>query len=124
MTPDWKARLDSFRLAKLDDLFRVPKPVLGMVHCWPMPGAPGYAGGGLDPIVDAARRDAEALIAGGVDGLIVENMWDVPFRAGPKIAPESVASHAVVWPASATHEQKVAATAALEARGILIRQSA
>lgn len=35
-----------------------------------------------------------------------------------------VASHAVVWPASATPEQKVAAVAALEARGILIRQSA
>ncbi|MFN7986763.1 MAG: BtpA/SgcQ family protein [Thermoanaerobaculia bacterium] len=96
MKPEWKARLDSFRLEKLGDLFRVSKPVLGMVHCWPMPGAPGYGGGGLDPIVDAARRDAEALIAGGVDGLIVENMWDIPFRAGPKIAPESIASHAVV----------------------------
>lgn len=96
MTPEWKARLDAFRLSRLDDLFRVPRPVLGMVHCWPMPGAPGYAGGGLDPIVDAARRDAEALLAGGVDGLIVENMWDIPFRAGPKLAPESIASHAVV----------------------------
>lgn len=96
MTPEWKTRLDAFRLARLEDLFRVPRPVIGMVHCWPMPGAPGYAGGGLDPIVDAAKRDAEALVAGGVDGLIVENMWDIPFRAGPKIAPESIASHAVV----------------------------
>lgn len=96
MTPEWKARLDSFRLSKMSDLFRVDRPVIGMVHCWPMPGAPGYAGGGLDPIVDAARRDAEALLAGGVDGLVVENMWDIPFRAGPKLAPESIASHAVV----------------------------
>jgi len=96
VTPEWKARLDSFRLSKMSDLFRVDRPVIGMVHCWPMPGAPGYAGGGLDPIVDAARRDAEALLAGGVDGLVVENMWDIPFRAGPKLAPESIASHAVV----------------------------
>jgi hypothetical protein len=36
------------------------------------------------------------LIAGGCDGLIVENMWDIPFRAGAHIPPESIASHAVV----------------------------
>ena len=35
-----------------------------------------------------------------------------------------VATHAVVWPTGITAEQKTAATAALEARGILIRQSA
>ena len=35
-----------------------------------------------------------------------------------------VASHAVVWPSGITPEHKVAAIAALEARGILIRQSA
>jgi uncharacterized protein len=28
--------------------------------------------------------------------LIVENMWDIPFRAGPHISPESIAAHAVV----------------------------
>lgn len=35
-----------------------------------------------------------------------------------------VARQAVVWPTGITAEQKTAATAALEARGILIRQSA
>ena len=35
-----------------------------------------------------------------------------------------VASHAVVWPAGITPEQKAAAIAALETRGILIRQAA
>jgi hypothetical protein len=35
-----------------------------------------------------------------------------------------VASHAVVWPAGITAPQKAAAIAALEAHGILIRQSA
>ena len=35
-----------------------------------------------------------------------------------------VASRAVVWPSGLTPEQQTAATAALEARGILIRQSA
>ena len=35
-----------------------------------------------------------------------------------------VASHAVVWPAGITADQKAAAIATLEARGILIRQAA
>ena len=44
MAPPWKERLDSIRLASLKDLFGVDKPVIGMVHLWPLPGAPGYTG--------------------------------------------------------------------------------
>jgi uncharacterized protein len=96
MKPPWKARADSLRITDLGDLFGTPKPVIGMVHCWPLPGAPGYTGYGVDAVVENALRDAEALADGGVDGLIVENMWDVPFRAGPDVQPESIAAHAVV----------------------------
>ena len=96
MTPSWKARLDALQIKDLGDLFGTSRPVLGMVHCWPLPGAPGYTGYGLDTIIKHALRDARALAEGGVDGLIVENMWDIPFRAGPHIAPESIAAHAVV----------------------------
>ena len=96
MIPPWKARLDALALPDLAAIFGTPKPVIGMVHCWPLPGAPGYDGYGVDAIVDAAIRDARALADGGVDGLIVENMWDIPFRAGPHLPPESIATHAVV----------------------------
>jgi membrane complex biogenesis BtpA family protein len=96
MEPTWKTRLDGLRIADLADVFRTPKPVIGMVHCWPMPGAPGYTGYGVDTVVARALDDARALAEGGVDGLIVENMWDVPFRSGSRVAPESVAAHAVV----------------------------
>jgi len=96
MTPAWKQRLDALQIDSLADIFRTPKPVIGMVHCWPMPGAPGYTGYGMQTIIDHAVTDAEALLAGGCDGLIVENMWDIPFRAGAHIPPESIASHAVV----------------------------
>jgi uncharacterized protein len=96
MTPPWKARLDALQIRDLGDIFGTKKPIIGMVHCWPMPGAPGYTGYGLDVIIEHAIRDAEALRDGGVDGLIVENMWDIPFRAGSRIAPESIAAHAVV----------------------------
>lgn len=96
MPPAWKRRLDALQIHSLADIFRTPKPIIGMVHCWPMPGAPGYSGYGMPEIVAHAVADAHALIAGGCDGIIVENMWDIPFRAGAHIPPESIAAHAVV----------------------------
>src|SRR5438105_1439854 len=89
MTPPWKTYLDSLQLKDLGEIFRTSRPVIGMVHCWPLPGAPGYTGYGMQAIIDNALRDAHALAEGGVDGLIVENMWDIPFRAGPHVQPES-----------------------------------
>ena len=96
MPPEWKDRLDALKIRDLGEVFGTPRPVIGMVHCWPMPGAPGYTGYGMDTILEHALRDAHALAGAGVDGIIVENMWDVPFRAGPHVAPESLAAHAVV----------------------------
>lgn len=96
MPPEWKTRLDALRLHDLAEIFGTPRPVIGMVHCWPMPGAPGYTGYGIDKIIEHALADARTLADAGVDGLIVENMWDIPFRAGSHVAPESVATHAVV----------------------------
>lgn len=56
----------------------VVKPVIGMLHLLPLPGSPRYAG---DPgaIRDAMLRDADALAAGGVHALMLENFGDVPF---------------------------------------------
>ncbi|NJN15513.1 MAG: BtpA/SgcQ family protein [Oscillochloris sp.] len=96
MTPIWKQRLDDLRISDLGAIFTMPKPVIGMVHCWPLPGAPGYHGYDINTIIEQALRDADALAEGGCHGLIVENMWDIPFRAGPHIQPESIAAHAVV----------------------------
>jgi len=94
--PSWKQRTDSLRIKDLEEIFGCRKPIIGMVHCWPLPGAPGYRGYGMDQILEHALSDARALAEGGCDGLIVENMWDIPFRAGPKIPAESLAAHAVV----------------------------
>ena len=54
------------------------KIVVGMLHAPPLPGAPRYSG---DPasIVAHVLRDADALSAGGVHGLMLENFGDVPF---------------------------------------------
>ncbi|PDV98863.1 BtpA/SgcQ family protein [Candidatus Chloroploca asiatica] len=96
MAPYWKERLDALRITHLGEVFTTPRPVIGMVHCWPLPGAPGYRGYGMATIIEHAVRDATALAEGGCHGLIVENMWDIPFRAGPHVQPESIAAHAVV----------------------------
>lgn len=95
MNVAWKKRLDDLRLDSLDELFGVKSPIIGMVHLWPLPGAPGYSGYGMETILDQARRDAEALLQGGVDGLIVENMWDLPFYASTDVQMEAVTAQAV-----------------------------
>ena len=95
MMPEWKEEMDRPRLKSLADLFGVPKPVIGMVHLWPLPGAPGYSGYGMQTIIDHALRDAEALIQGGVDGLAVENMWDLPYYVGAEVKPEAMTAQAV-----------------------------
>jgi membrane complex biogenesis BtpA family protein len=87
--------LDALRLDSLYELFGVEKPVIGMVHLWPLPGAPGYTGYGIETILDHARRDAGMLLEGGVDGLIVENMWDLPYYAGAEVPLEAVTAQAV-----------------------------
>lgn len=93
--PEWKEAMEAPRLKSLADLFNVPKPVIGMVHLWPLPGAPGYRGYGMQTIIEKALRDAEALAEGGVDGLMVENMWDLPYYVGGDVKPEAMTAQAV-----------------------------
>ena len=92
----WKRRLDDLQLDSLADMFQVDKPVIGMVHLWPLPGSPGYASYDVGTILDHARRDTELLLDGGVDGLVVENMWDLPFYVGTGVQMEAVTAQAVI----------------------------
>jgi membrane complex biogenesis BtpA family protein len=95
MNVTWKKRLDEIRIDSLIDVFGVEKPIIGMVHLWPLPGSPGYTGYGMNIILEHARRDAEALLEGGVDGLIVENMWDLPYYVGADVPLEAITAQAV-----------------------------
>ncbi len=56
----------------------VAKPVVGMVHLSPLPGAPECTAP-LDEVEHRALDDAEALLAGGVHALMIENFGDAPF---------------------------------------------
>jgi membrane complex biogenesis BtpA family protein len=74
-----------------DRIFHTPKPLIGMIHLSPLPGSPRYNGDGISGAVDAALRDAKALQKGGIDGLLIENYGDLPFKPTPT-DPETVAS--------------------------------
>ncbi len=95
LTPEWAKEFYGKRLKKLEDLFGVNKPIIGMVHLIPLPGSPAYRGWSMDEVVEKAVKEARILVENGVDGLIVENMWDLPYYAGKEIPPEEIAAHAV-----------------------------
>ncbi len=66
------------------------RPLIGMVHLPPLPGAPGWDGS-MDRVEQRAGTDAEALEQAGFDGVIVENYQDAPFH--PRRVPaETVAA--------------------------------
>jgi uncharacterized protein len=92
---EWRDEMDAYRMKGLSEIFAKPKPVIGMIHLPPLPGSVGYTGYGMQQIIDFACRDAQRLVEGGVDGLMVENMWDIPFAVGMDTSPEQMCSQAV-----------------------------
>ncbi|KAL3205577.1 hypothetical protein MRX96_040754 [Rhipicephalus microplus] len=62
--------------------------VIGMIHVQALPGAP-FNKMKCKEIVDAACEEAEMYKKCGVDGVLVENMFDLPYvtpnQAGPRI---------------------------------------
>lgn len=77
---------------RFGDLFAAAKPIIGVIHLRPLPGAPRYDGEPMADIYAAAAEDARRLTDGGVDGIIVENASDLPFARPEAIGPETVAA--------------------------------
>lgn len=65
------------------------RPVIGMLHAPPLPGSPDY-NGDWPAVIRRVLQDAEALVAGGVHGLLLENYGDAPFFPG-RVPAETVA---------------------------------
>ena len=74
------------------DVFK-RKPIIGMVHLLPLPGAPAY-GGSMEAVCDRAMADLQALQEGGVDAFIIENFGDVPY--GTENSPMTLAAMSAV----------------------------
>lgn len=82
---------------RLNTIFTNEKPIIGMVHLRPLPGSPLYDPTVMDmrKIISVAVEEAKILEAAGVDGIQVENMWDIPYLKGDQISFETTAALAV-----------------------------
>jgi membrane complex biogenesis BtpA family protein len=67
---------------------------VGMIHLHPLPGSPRWAGD-MESVVSAALADAEALVGGGLNVVMIENYHDTPFYPG-RVPAETVAAMTVL----------------------------
>ena len=64
----------------LNDVFGVSKPVISMLHLMALPGDPGFdVKGGMQAVIDRARRELDALQSGGVDAVMFSNEFSLPY---------------------------------------------
>ena len=52
--------------------------LIGMIHLKALPGTPAY-GGNITEIIELALKEAEIYQSAGLDGIIIENMHDLPY---------------------------------------------
>ena len=74
----------------MTSLFSHPKPVIGVIHVGALPGTP-RSSQTVSELIALARNEAKLYRESGVDGVIVENMHDVPYLRG-EVGPEIVAA--------------------------------
>lgn len=71
-------------------LFNNSKPVVGVIHVGALPGTP-RSSQTISGLVGLAGSEAKLYREAGVDGVIIENMHDVPYLRG-EVGPEIVAA--------------------------------
>ena len=74
----------------MSSLFKSPKPVIGVIHVGALPGTP-RGSRSVAELVRQATDEAKVYRECGVDGVIIENMHDVPYLKG-EVGPEIVAA--------------------------------
>ncbi|HEY2962019.1 MAG TPA: BtpA/SgcQ family protein [Pyrinomonadaceae bacterium] len=74
----------------MNPLFSRAKPVIGVIHVGALPGTP-RSSQTVSELITAAKQEARIYKECGVDGVIIENMHDVPYLRG-EVGPEIVAA--------------------------------
>jgi uncharacterized protein len=74
----------------MTSIFSRTKPVIGVIHVGALPGTP-RGSRSVGELVREAREEARVYRECGVDGIIIENMHDVPYLKG-EVGPEIVAA--------------------------------
>ncbi|MCI0339468.1 MAG: BtpA/SgcQ family protein [Acidobacteria bacterium] len=78
----------------LTSLFNNTKPIIGVIHVGALPGTPANTQT-VAEITAQAVQEAAIYRDCGIDGIIIENMHDVPYLRA-KVGPEIVAAMAVI----------------------------
>ena len=78
------------QMKRLKSVFANAKPLIGMVHLPPLPGAPRYNEEKMADIADFAVSEALKLRDAGFDGMLMENFGDVMFYKQAR--PETISS--------------------------------
>lgn len=65
-------------MQKFHSIFKVNKPIIGMIHLKALPGTPKF-NNNINEIIDAALQESEIYKKAGIDALAIENMHDVPY---------------------------------------------
>ena len=64
-----------------EEMFKVKKPIIAMLHLDPLPGDPRYHYGDcMETVAAHAREDLRALQEGGVDGVLFSNEFSLPYQ--------------------------------------------
>lgn len=78
----------------MKSLFSRSKSIIGVIHVGALPGTP-RASQTVSELISSARSEAKLYREGGVDGVMIENMHDVPYLRG-EVGPEIVAAMTVI----------------------------
>jgi membrane complex biogenesis BtpA family protein len=77
----------------IKNTFGVEKPIIAMCHFRALPGDPYYdADGGMEKVVELARRELAALQEGCVDAVMFSNEFSLPYLK--RVKPETTAAMA------------------------------
>ena len=66
-------------MKRFTQIFPSSKAIIGMIHIPALPGTPGGQSATFNALTKFALTELETLQKGGVDGVIVENFWDLPY---------------------------------------------
>jgi len=75
-------------------MFKRECSVIGVVHVLPLPGSARYSGD-MNEVLRRANQDALRYKENGIEGLIIENMHDVPYLRG-HVEPETTAAMTMI----------------------------
>lgn len=78
----------------LKELFGVAKPIIGVVHLLPLPSSANFSGN-FHQVVAKSEQEATAIASAGLNGIIIENYFDVPFLKD-RVDPAVVASMSLI----------------------------